>query len=289
MRSRGTAAETMVGAAAGTMVGATVGTALRAADRQSGPSAPKRMPERGSRSGPKLDEPPDEISVWRIDVVREASRLPVHRARLTEAEHERAARLRREADRARFVIGRSTRRELLARRIGIDPATLIFEEGRHGKPRLPPHGSGTHPHFNSSHSGRWVLHAIADVEVGIDVEEIRPEFADLDDFAWVLSDAERAFVQAAAPPRRAAALATVWVRKEAYVKALGEGLSRSLPAIGIISGADGGRPMLAFDRNPPARQRRWSFADLEIDAQHNACLVHAGPARRFTVHDYRPD
>lgn len=224
--------------------------------------------------------------VWQVDVAAERHRLPIHHARLTDAERVRAARFRRDADRQRFVIGRSTRRELLATRIGIDPAALVFDEGRHGKPRLPP-GRDPRPCFNSSHSGRWVLHAIADVEVGIDVEEIRPEFAALDDFAWVLSDAERAFVLAAAPSQRAAALATVWVRKEAYVKALGEGLSRSLPEIGITPGADG-KPMLAFDRNPAARESRWSFADLEIDTAHKACLVHAGPARLFVVHDYRP-
>jgi len=225
--------------------------------------------------------------VWRVDVAAQLHRLPAHGARLTDAERERATRFRRDEDRERFVIGRSTRRELLARHLDIDPATLVFEEGPHGKPRLPP-GSDPCPCFNSSHSGRWVLHAIADVEVGVDVEEVRPEFADLNDFAWVLSDAERTFVLAAAPALRAAALATVWVRKEAYVKALGEGLSRSLPDIGITAGADG-RPMLAFDRNPASRERRWSFADLEIDAAHKGCLVHAGPARRFVVHDYRPD
>jgi 4'-phosphopantetheinyl transferase len=223
--------------------------------------------------------------VWRIDVAAELRRLPAHRARLTDVERERATRFRRDADRERFVIGRSTRRELLAMHLGIDPAALIFDESRYGKPRLPA-GRDPHPHFNSSHSGRWVLHAIADVEVGIDVEEIRPEFTSLDDFAWMLSEAERAFVQAAAPPQRAAALTTIWVRKEAYVKALGEGLSRSLPQIGITAGADG-RPMLAFDRNPPARERRWSFADLEIDATHKACLVHAGPACCFDIRNYR--
>lgn len=225
--------------------------------------------------------------VWRVDVAEELYRLPLHGSRLTDAERGRAARFRRDEDRQRFVIGRSTRRELLARHVGTNPASLVFAEGKHGKPRLPP-GASPSPHFNSSHSGRWVLHAIADVEVGVDVEEIRPEFADLDDFAWVLSDAERTFVLAAAPTARAAALATVWVRKEAYVKALGEGLSRSLPDIGITVGADG-RPMLAFDRNPAARERCWSFADLEIDAGHKACLVHAGPARRIVVHDYRAD
>lgn len=226
--------------------------------------------------------------VWKVDVGVEAARFDAHVARLTAAEAARAARFHRDEDRERFVVGRSTRRLLLARRLGVDAETLEFVEGRHGKPELHAGTQPLLPHFNSSHSGRWVLQAIADVEVGVDVEEIRPEFADLDDFAWVLSDAERTFVLAAAPTARAAALATVWVRKEAYVKALGEGLSRSLPDIGITVGADG-RPMLAFDRNPAARERCWSFADLEIDAGHKACLVHAGPARRIVVHDYRAD
>lgn len=223
--------------------------------------------------------------VWKVDVTAELARFAAHRAGLTAEEAQRAARFHRDEDRHRFVVGRSTRRLLIARRLGIDPRVLVFEEGRHGKPRLRLAGRPA-PHFSSSHSGRWVLHAIADVEVGVDVEEVRAEFARPDDFLWVLSPEERAFVLHAAGPLRAAALATVWVRKEAYVKALGEGLSRSLPAIGITSRGRG--PVLAHDHNPGGIGRRWSFADLYIDDSHKACVVHAGPRRDVVVRTYSP-
>jgi len=223
--------------------------------------------------------------VWKIDVTAELPRLAMHRARLTPDEVGRAARFYSDADRARFVVGRSTRRMLLARRLGIDPAALVFYEDPYGKPRIL-EDLGAGEYFNSSHSGRWVLHAFADVEVGVDVEEVRPEMARLEDFSWVLSAEERAFVLRAAGPLRAAALATVWVRKEAYVKALGEGLSRSLPDIGITEGGEDG-PALAYDRTPGGRGRRWSFTDIEIDASHKACVVHAGQRRKIVVCDYR--
>ena len=225
--------------------------------------------------------------VWAVDVAAEVPRLATHQATLTAEERERAARFHRDEDRHRFVVARSTRRELLAATLGVEPAALAFDDDRYGKPRLRPGTAATLPHFNSSHSGRWVLHAIADVEVGVDVEQVRPDFARPDDFLWVLSLEERAFVQAAAPTLRAAALATVWVRKEAYVKALGEGLSRSLPEIGIAADAKS-EPSLSYDRNPGGYGRRWSFTDLEIDGAHKACMVHEGPRREVVVRAYRP-
>lgn len=222
--------------------------------------------------------------VWTVDVAAEVARLSEHAGRLTADEARRASRFHRDEDRHRFVVGRSTRRQLLAQRLGVDPAKLVFEEGRYGKPRLRPDGDPK-PQFSSSHSGRWVLHAVADVEVGVDVELVRSDFAKLDDFLWVLSPEERKWVRAAAEPLRAAALATVWVRKEAYVKALGEGLSRSLPEIGIAMGEDG--PHLAYDRNPGDHGRQWSFTDLGVDGLHKACVVHAGPPRHIVVRDFR--
>lgn len=220
------------------------------------------------------------LEVWAVDVAAEIARMAGHVGRLTADEVRRAASFYRDEDRHRFVVARSTRRVLLARQLGVDPATLVFEEGRHGKPRLRADG-GPVPSFNSSHSGRWVLHAIGDVDVGVDVERIRCDFARLDDFLWILSPEERAVASAAAEPMRAAILATIWVRKEAYVKALGEGLSRSLPDIAIAADAAG--PALAYDRNPGKRATRWRFVDLEIDESHKACLVHAGPHREIAV------
>jgi 4'-phosphopantetheinyl transferase len=224
------------------------------------------------------------LEVWKVHVDTELARLDLHRSRLDATEAARAARYRLDADRARFIIGRSTRKELLAHLMGTEWNALEFSCTEHGKPQLQP-VSVTTPHFNSSHSGEWVLHAFADAPVGVDVELIRPEMAALDDFAWFLSRDERSFIEAAGDSQRAAALATVWVRKEAYVKALGEGLLRSLRDIGIVVGPDG-KPAHAYDLNPLQDKRQWRIADLRIDEWHKGCVVHAGPHIEPMVRDY---
>lgn len=222
--------------------------------------------------------------IWAVDVAREAQRLATLVALLDEPENERAARFRNVDDRVRFVVARATRRLLLAAQLGVAPSQLVFGENPHGKPYVRT-ACGRRQPFNSSHSGRWVLHALAEDDVGVDVERIVPAMATIDDFAWLLSHAERCLVLAHAPRQRAAALAAVWVRKEAYVKALGEGMSRSLSLIGIDCDA-GGEPRLTFDRNPSQRRLDWRFADLVVDAEHRACVVYAGNERPVRLRHY---
>jgi 4'-phosphopantetheinyl transferase len=69
----------------------------------------------------------------------------------------------------------------------------------------------------------------------------------------------------------------VWVRKEAYVKALGEGMSRSPAHISIDLDATGER-CLSYDRNVPRAPAGWCFQDIDVDAKHVACLVTRSPA-----------
>lgn len=222
--------------------------------------------------------------VWKVALATEAKQIALHESRLQPEERERASRFRLEADRMRYVIARSTRSEIIGRLLGVHPSRLVFDEGPYGKPRMRTNGS-CGLHFNSSHSGDWILHAFDSDEVGVDVEQIRPEMAMLDDFAWVLSPEERRFVRAAEPAARAAAMATVWVRKEAYVKALGAGLQRELTEIGIIAGGNG-KPGLAFDRGAGQYAREWIFDDIEIDATHKACVVRCAPRRTLVLREY---
>lgn len=225
------------------------------------------------------------VEIWAIDVFAELRSLDRHLGKLAADEIDRASRFRLEADRTRFIVARGTLRELLGMRLGIAPPRVGFALGDHGKPMLANAGRAA-PHFNSSHSGRWVLHAFADVPVGVDVEEIRPGMADLDDFAWVLSPKEREFVSGFAGLDRARAMATVWVRKEAYVKALGEGLSRSLAEISVATGEDG-RARLDFDAGRPADPQGWNLEDMQIDPAYRACVAYAGHRRPIGLRQYR--
>lgn len=226
------------------------------------------------------------LEVWKLDLRAEAGRLDLHRSLLSDDERDRARRFVREEDRIRFVLARSTRRELLARALDCDPGRLTLEAGPFGKPRLAGDFAGR-LEFNTSHAGNWVLHAIADIPVGVDVAQADPGIAVFDELAWALSPQERDDVARHPEPTRSQALASAWARKEAYLKATGEGLSRPPSEIAISPGPDG-RPRLDHDRNRNREgdARAWSFVDVFVAPGYAGCLVHAGPPRAVSIRSY---
>ena len=125
--------------------------------------------------------------------------------------------------RLRFRIGRGMLRVILGKACGLSPGDLCFDYSPHGKPSLP----GIH--FNASHSGDlWACAVGGDQQIGLDIEQIRPmrdqEAIARRFFAPVECDA---IVQYPAE-ERPKAFFRCWTRKEAYIKALGDGLSRGL-------------------------------------------------------------
>ena len=214
---------------------------------------------------------PDRVP-WRAHVGVEAARIDAHWRHLDAAERLRAARFRTAADRLRFVVARSGLRQLLGRRLGLPAHAVAFASNAFGKPLL--RDAPQTLHFNISHSGDWVLIALdATAPIGIDVEAIRPELACLDDYDSVLSAQELQLLRALPPAQRAAAFARLWVRKEAYAKALGEGLNLSLRDVDVGVDALPTRPPGGADRTPAQTPEGWCFEDVPLDAQHVACLV----------------
>jgi 4'-phosphopantetheinyl transferase len=244
--------------------------------------APVRATEasRVARTGPQ---------VWRVRIASSPHVYETALRTLDEHERLRAARFRQDADRMRYVLGRASLRRLLSMQLDVPNERLAFGANSFGKPVLLEPLPGLH--FNSSHSGEWILHAFDALgPVGIDVEAARPDFAHVDDFAAAFSPEERSELAGVPEQGRAVALARAWVRKEAYVKAIGQGVSRSLLSIRIDAAATG-RPCLIYDRNDDAPSR-WSFEDIPVDARHVACLVYreaegeSGRERRLVVNDF---
>lgn len=140
---------------------------------------------------------------------------------LSHAERERAGRFVFEQDRRRFITGRGRLRQILASRLGTEPAALEFETNPSGKPYL--RGG---PEFNLSHSaGRAVLAVSSDGPVGVDIEALREVESAADIAATHFCAEEAQYVLDAETNWR---FLRIWTRKEACVKAVGVGLSVSL-------------------------------------------------------------
>jgi 4'-phosphopantetheinyl transferase len=181
--------------------------------------------------------PPDEVHVW---IAALEAGGPA--AELSREERERASRLRFERDQRRFVAAHAFLRRVLAHYLECAPRAVSIGRGANGKPQLAAPGSSVR--FNLAHSGEVAVCAVArDREVGVDVERVRP-LRDLDALAGrVLSEREQALFRASGGEE---AFFTAWTRKEAVLKARGEGLDRE-PATVDVSGDPEGWTVQAVD------------------------------------------
>ena len=155
-------------------------------------------------------------------------------AQLSVDERERAARFHFERDRRRYVVTRGRLRQLLARELGVRPAEVLFDYGVHGKPSLGGRFVASPVSFNVSHSQDLALIGItAGIDVGVDIEALRA-LADEEQLARRhFSTAEFAEYQVVDTAARQRAFFCCWTRKEALVKALGQGLSYPLDAFDV--------------------------------------------------------
>jgi 4'-phosphopantetheinyl transferase len=143
---------------------------------------------------------------------------------LTEEERARASRYVYTVDQDRFIIARGVLRALLGRYLGIDPRTIVFEYGEHGKPSVM-----SSLKFNLSHAGDWAVYGFTQRQnIGIDVERMRDDL-DINSIAQRFFSAyESSMLQQLPPEQQLAAFFDIWAKKEAFIKAIGSGLFYSL-------------------------------------------------------------
>ncbi|MGH7467525.1 MAG: 4'-phosphopantetheinyl transferase family protein [Longimicrobiales bacterium] len=179
------------------------------------------------------------VQVWLVDLDEAA--FPAHwlTQLLAPDEQLRAARFRFERDRQRYVVGRGMLRVLLGVYLGESPDQLKLVQGASGKPFLQSKSNRQPLHFNLAHAGGRAAFAFTyTAELGIDLENVRPveEMQNIADRYFSSPEAEtlRSFPE----PQRAGAFFRVWTRKEAVVKAIGEGLGRPFDHFAVPCATD---------------------------------------------------
>lgn len=162
------------------------------------------------------------VQVWRASLARTAGDVAALYALLDPVERSRAARFINERDRRRFVVARGTLRMLLGEYTATAPEHVPLCVLPGGKPALA-RESGLF--FNLSHCGELALFAFADHEVGIDVELVARHREMESVAAHFFSTDERDAFRRLAGNEKARFFCRTWVRKEAYVKATGDGFA----------------------------------------------------------------
>jgi 4'-phosphopantetheinyl transferase len=199
------------------------------------------------------------VDLWRIPL----DRNPLSIDTLSHDEQIRADRYKIPTARSRFIATRSALRLILAGYTGQSPTSLIFHDNDFGKPSL-----GDSPiHFNLSHSADLALLVIANVPIGVDLEQIRP--IDLKAIApTVFTRPEREYLDTLTGKDQIEAFFRLWTLKEAWMKARGEGFRLAHRFSIDLTG-----PRLFHPESPD-----WSLGELSLASPYVGAFALHSPA-----------
>lgn len=221
------------------------------------------------------------IEVWPVRLQASAATLESFHRFLDPQERVRKSRFHFQHLRDSYTLTQGALRCLLGFYTGMAPGQVRFRHGPRGKPSLDP---SNQLQFNASHSGGMALYAFTDgLEIGVDVEELRPlpdcrdiarsffsagEWRQLDQLPW--EEQQQAFFYC-------------WTRKEAYLKAVGEGLALPLDSFQVTLRPGEEARMVQLGGDGQAA-RHWTLHHLTPAPGYAAALAYRAPARQVILH-----
>jgi len=218
----------------------------------------------------------DDVHVWRCWLDLTSARVQSLLHTLTPDERSRAERFYRRKDRDHFIVGRGVLRNILSYYLHVEPGQLRFCYNPYGKPALTGETGMDTLRFNVSHSHGLALYAFTqDREIGIDIEHIRPIPEAEQIVKRSFSALENAVFHALPTRLKHEAFFNCWTRKEAYIKARGEGLSLPLDQFDV-SLTPGKTAKLLNIRCEPQEATRWSLQELMPGPGYVAALAVKG-------------
>lgn len=225
-----------------------------------------------------------DVHLWYTFLDQRITNYPQYLTQLSSDEQKRAAHFR--ADRAQhgFVISRVFLRSVLAQYLNVEPEMICFRYGPHGKPALEAHSP---LRFNLSHTTGMALLAITNNrEIGVDIESIRSLSQADDIVVHYFAPGEIAVFNVLPEQEKSEAFFRCWTRKEAYIKARGDGLAMPLDSFDV-SLARGEPARLLRVENELAELERWTLSDLNIAEDYAAALCVEGNDWNLTTWEWK--
>lgn len=217
-----------------------------------------------------------DIHLWVVSLEALEPVIARFQSVLSHEERSRADRFRFDLLRRAFIVSRGSLRALLAQYLPVPVPDIRFSYGRNGKPRA---NAGQGVHFNCSRSGDIALYAIAlDCELGVDVEIVHP----MDNMEQIARSyfcpEEAADLMEVQALERDLAFYRCWTRKEAYIKAIGSGLSAPLNSFRVTLKPDDPVKFIHLGADAGAA-KMWMLHDLAPVPGYAGALAYCGPPR----------
>lgn len=239
---------------------------------------------------PQTDRLQHEVHLWRIALDCPSTVAQACSSHLDGSERLRVSRFHFAEDAQRFSVAHGATRMILGHYLGVEPKLISYQTAAFGKPELAGALLGDSLRFNLSHSHQLALLAVTrNREVGVDLEFVRP----LPDFLEVARSffarlEVQELEQIADEPGRTTAFYRCWTAKEAFVKAIGNGLSHPLDTFSV-----------SFLPGQPAHLRSvagkddwtaaWSITTFDPHVDYAAALVVSGDSPPCRCFQWSPD
>ncbi len=213
-----------------------------------------------------------EIQVWTANAPETRDEINHYSHLLSETERLRASSLMNDVARNEFIIGRALVRLIGSSLLHIKPSDIMIGSNRHGKPNFTGDSSANNLRFNVSHSHSLVTIALArGREIGIDIEWIDETFDGKEIAARIFSPAELSELHSLSEYDQRVAFYNGWTRKEAYLKATGEGLTDDMSSIELTLLPNGPARLLRLPA--PKNPTDWTIHDLTLPSGFAGALV----------------
>ncbi|RWY53778.1 4'-phosphopantetheinyl transferase family protein [Mucilaginibacter gilvus] len=217
----------------------------------------------------------NEVHVYRINISNNLHLLDAFLATLMPAEKERGGRYFQLKDRQRFILSRGAQRDILGRYLNQPAAEVAFALGGNKKPFLVTDGKPA-IQYNITHAGDWILLALSNEAVGADVEFVDNEFQFNDILEEHFSKAEIAFIGQGTPAEN---FYLLWTRKEALVKATGQGLGEHLKVTPSLNGTHPLSPQLLCP------DKAWEVSSFNLQGGYTGSIASVYGASRLMFFD----
>ncbi len=217
-----------------------------------------------------------KVHVWHASLQQPVEVVQKLQAVLSEEERQRAERFRFQEHRNTFIVSRGILRDLLSRYTGIEPGRILFKYNLAGKPFLANEEAVPEIYFNLSHAGQLVLYAFSwGRQVGIDVEMHSANGGDGSGSRSIFSPGEYDRFRKISEKDKLRAFYNCWTRKEAFIKAIGEGVSFPLQDFEVSFEPDMPAQLLTV-HGSYEQANLWTMHDLKAQDGYAAALVVEG-------------
>lgn len=227
---------------------------------------------------------PYQMHVWQghLDIGPEEQKK--YMGVLSKDEKEKASKFRFSKDRIAYIASRGMLRVLSGHYLNCPPEDIIFEYEAHGKPG---YAHKTSLKFNVSHSGNMVIIGfLFDQVMGIDIEIIKDDFDVLDIGRNFFSKKEIAALNAIPKAMQHIAFYRCWTRKEAFIKAMGDGLSFPLDLFALSIDSDTTTSLLETSWDPKEKDQWELYSYIPAD-QYRAAIAIRGKINSLMINQWK--